>query len=114
MRTYSSDAATLTAEYGIQIGRWEQYPEQGTLPFGAMWCIIPPGSSSDPDRHPEVEFAIVTRGSAVYESDGEKVEVPTGGVVVLPPEQRHVIHNLSPDLPLVILSLYWRPAEERP
>jgi quercetin dioxygenase-like cupin family protein len=111
MRTYVSDAATLTEEYGIQIGRWEQYRDLGTLPFGAMWCVIPPGGTSDEDVHPEVEFAVVTKGTAVYEADGDKVEVSPGGVVVLPPQQRHVIHNLSPDQPLVILSLYWLPQE---
>jgi len=112
MRTYISDTAELAEDYGIQIGRWEQYGDLGTLPFGAMWCVVPPGGVSAEDVHPEVEFAIVTRGSAVYEADGDKVEVPTGGVIVLPPGQRHTIHNVSADKPLVILSLYWIPSPD--
>jgi mannose-6-phosphate isomerase-like protein (cupin superfamily) len=52
---------------------------------------------------------VVTRGTAVYEAGGEKVEVPTGGVVLLDPDQPHVIHNPSPELPLTILSIYWMP-----
>ncbi|MEU5904176.1 cupin domain-containing protein [Micromonospora sp. NPDC047467] len=109
MRRYVSDVAELTEEYGIQIGRWKQYRDLGALPFDAMWCVIPPGGSSAEDVHPEVEFAVVTRGTAVYEAGGEKVEVPTGGVILLDPEQRHVIHNPSPEQSLTILSIYWMP-----
>ncbi|MET7878078.1 cupin domain-containing protein [Micromonospora sp. DT68] len=111
MRRYVSDAAELTEEYGIQIGRWKQYRDLGPLPFDAMWCVIPPGGSSAEDVHPEVEFAVVTRGTAIYEEGGEKVEVPTGGVILLDPEQRHVIHNPSPVQPLTILSIYWMPQD---
>ncbi|GAA3346934.1 hypothetical protein GCM10020358_59850 [Amorphoplanes nipponensis] len=109
MRKFVSDTAELTDEYGIQIGRWKQYGELGPLPFDAMWCVIPPGGSSAEDVHPEIELAMVTRGTAVYETREGKVEVPTGGVVLLDPEQSHVIHNPSPELPLTILSLYWLP-----
>lgn len=109
MRKYLSDTAELTNEYGIQIGRWEQYQDLGRLPFNAMWCQIPPGGSSNPDAHPEVEFAVVTHGTAVYESAGRHVEIPTGGVIVLDPEQPHIIHNPSADQPLTILSIYWLP-----
>src|SRR5215207_9629656 len=102
MRKYVSDTAHLTEEYGIQIGRWEQYGDLGKLPFDAMWCQIPPGGSSAEDVHPEVEFAVVTRGTAVYETGGERVEIPTGGVIVLDPQQRHIIHNPSADQALTI------------
>jgi mannose-6-phosphate isomerase-like protein (cupin superfamily) len=109
VRKYVSDTAELAEEYGIHIGRWSQYRDLGRLPFDAMWCVIPPGGSSTEDIHPEVEFAVVTRGRAVYESGGTKVEVPTGGVILLDPEQRHTIHNLSGEEPLTILSIYWLP-----
>ena len=112
MRRYVSDTAELTEEYGIRIGRWSQYRDLGRLPFDAMWCVIPPGGSSSEDIHPEVEFAVVTRGRAVYESDRTKnPEVPTGQeVILLDPEQRHTIHNLSAEEPLTcILSIYWLP-----
>jgi quercetin dioxygenase-like cupin family protein len=107
VRKYVSDTAELTEEYGIRIGRWSQYTDLGELPFDAMWCVIPPGGHSAEDRHPEAEFAVVTRGTAVYESGDTKVAVPTGGVVLMDPQQRHVIHNLSADEPLTILSIYW-------
>jgi quercetin dioxygenase-like cupin family protein len=75
-----------------------------------MWCVIPPGGRSAPDRHPEVEFAVVTRGHAAYESDGHRLELAPGGVIVLDPQQPHIIHNLSDAEPLTILSIYWLPA----
>lgn len=112
MRTFVSETAELTEEYGIHIGRWSQYGDLGRLPFQAMWCVVPPGGSSEEDIHPEVEFAVVTRGRAAYESGGTTVEIPTGGVILLDPHQRHIIHNLSADEPLTILSVYWMPTDE--
>ena len=114
MRKYVSETAQLTDEYGIKIGRWSQYRDLGALPFDAMWCVIPPGGKSSEDLHPEVEFAVVTKGTAIYESAGRKLEIPTGGVVLVDPDQPHVIHNLSADEPLTILSIYWMPASDGP
>lgn len=112
MRTYLSDTAELTEEYGIRIGRWTNYKDLLATPFDAMWCEIPAGGSSDEDCHPEVEFAVVVRGNATYESGGDRVEVPTGGVIVLSPEEKHVIHNASAQDPLTILSIYWLPSDD--
>ena len=111
VRKYSPQDAALTAEYGIQIGRWTQYQDLRELPFNAMWCVIPPGGSSNEDHHPEVEFAVVVDGHATYESGGEHIDAPAGTVIVLDPEERHVIHNQSEDKPLTILSIYWLPDE---
>lgn len=112
VRKYTSQDAALTAEYGIQIGRWAQYRNTGQLPFDAMWCVIPPGGSSQEDHHPEIEFAVVVDGHASYESGGEHIDAPTGSVILLDPEERHVIHNRSEDRPLTILSIYWLPEDE--
>src|SRR4029450_9531794 len=53
MQLFEKDSARLTAEYGITVGRWEQYgvPE-GTLPVGAMWSIVPPRRLSAHDPPP--------------------------------------------------------------
>jgi mannose-6-phosphate isomerase-like protein (cupin superfamily) len=109
VRKYTSQDAALTAEYGIRIGRWTQYQDLGKLPFDAMWCVIPPGGSSQEDHHPEIEFAVVVDGHASYRSAGEDVDAPAGSVILLSPEERHVIHNRSQDQPLTILSIYWLP-----
>jgi quercetin dioxygenase-like cupin family protein len=109
VRKIVNEDARLEAGFGIRVGRWAQYPDLGDLPFGAMWCVLDPGASSEPDHHPEIEMAVVVRGTARYSNDGRTVEAAAGSVILLEPEERHVIHNASPDEPLTILSLYWLP-----
>lgn len=110
MRTYDCPNAAMNDEYGIKIGRWNQYPDLRGLPFDAMWCVVAPGTTSAPDRHPETEFAVVVDGTAAYESGGHRVEAPAGTVVVLDSDEPHVIHN-DTERPLTILSLYWLPGD---
>lgn len=109
MLKIASEEARLAAEFGIQVGRWSQYADVKDLPFGAMWCVIEPGASSNPDRHPEVEFAVIVGGTARYCAGAEQIEAGAGSVVLLDSEEGHVIHNPSPTEPLTILSLYWMP-----
>lgn len=109
MRKIANESARLEPEFGIRVGRWERYPGLTALPFGAMWCVVDPGASSQPDRHPEVEMAVVVGGTARYAGDGGTVEAEAGSVVLLDPGEGHVIHNVSAQEPLTILSLYWLP-----
>ena len=115
MRSFSSSNATLTAEYGIDIGRWAQYAPSSSFPFEAMWCIVPPTGRSARDEHPEQELAVVVSGSAVFTSDNRSIDAPAGTAVLLEPGERHVIHNHAETEPVRILSLYWLPgATDRP
>lgn len=109
MKTFHADSAELMAANGIQIGRWEQYQGVTELPFDAMWCVIPAGSSSARDCHPEGELQVFLNGPGVIESDGASVPVPQGGAVLLDGEEPHVIHNPSAGSDLVVLSIYWLP-----
>ncbi|MET8951041.1 cupin domain-containing protein [Streptomyces sp. NPDC004393] len=112
MRRLSSESAVLTDEYAIRIGRWSQYAGSEALPFGAMWCVVPPGGSSAPDHHPEVELAVVVGGRAAFAVEGREPEpTPVGTAVLLDPEERHVIHNLSDTEPVTLLSIYWLPED---
>ncbi|MFJ5533360.1 cupin domain-containing protein [Streptomyces sp. NPDC093261] len=112
MRRLSSESAVLTDEYAIRIGRWSQYAGSEALPFGAMWCVVPPGGSSAPDRHPEVELAVVVGGRAAFAVEGGEPEpTPVGTAVLLDPEEGHVIHNLSDTEPVTLLSIYWLPED---
>lgn len=109
MQVLATDSATLTSEHGIQIGRWEQYAGIGDTPFGAMWCVVPPGGRSAIDRHSERELWVVVQGNADVESDQLTQTAPTGSAVLLESEEPHVMVNRSADEPLVVLSLYWEP-----
>jgi mannose-6-phosphate isomerase-like protein (cupin superfamily) len=114
VRVLSSDSAALKPEFGILSGRWSQYPDVTGLPFDAMWCVVPPGSRSNEDFHPEIELAIVVEGSARIETpdNAETVEVGAGAAALLGSHERHVVHNGSDDEPLVLLSIYWLPGQD--
>lgn len=76
-------------------------------PFKSMWCVIEPGSSSDPDQHEQAEMVVVVAGEAVITTADGMVEAAPGTVVHLPPNARHVVHNPGADRPLILLSVYW-------
>ncbi|MEU3465778.1 cupin domain-containing protein [Streptomyces sp. NPDC006733] len=107
MQKFSIDDSALTSEYGIHIGRWEQYAAAAGLPFSAMWCQVPANSRSVLDHHPEVELAVVVGGDAVFTVNGEDTAAPAGSAILLTPGDRHVI--TAGDEPVRILSIYWLP-----
>jgi uncharacterized cupin superfamily protein len=109
MQVMSSSTAELAPEFGIQAGRWAQYGDLGDLPFGAMWCVVPPGGRADTDRHAERELVVVVRGSADIHASGSTQTVEAGAAALLDGEEAHVLANASASEPLITLSLYWLP-----
>jgi len=107
MRVLKSDSARLTPEFGIMVGRWSQYTEAAAAPFGAMWCVVPPGGQTDTDCHPDTELVVVVRGSADVRAGGHTETALPGTAVLLEREEPHVLVNRSADEPLVTLSVYW-------
>ena len=115
MQLFEKDSARLTDEYGITVGRWEQYlGTEGKLLFGAMWSIVPPGGVSAEDHHEELELAVVISGDGEVESTatGERRPAPVGTAALMDSYERHVWHNLAADAPLVFLSIYWMPLDK--
>jgi quercetin dioxygenase-like cupin family protein len=110
MQVLASDSAELSQEFGITVGRWTQYQTTGELPFGAMWCVVPPGGHSNVDQHPDRELFVVVRGSGeVRVPGGPGQPAPAGSAVLMEAQEPHVLVNLSDTEPLVALSLYWIP-----
>jgi len=107
MQRLSSDSAVLAPEFGVHCGRWSQYPDLGAVPFGAMWCVVPPGGRTEEDRHEDRELVIIASGTARVESDGATVSAGPGTAVLLDGGERHVVHNGSDEQPLVLLGMYW-------
>jgi glyoxylate utilization-related uncharacterized protein len=115
MRVMNSSTAELIPEFGILSGRWAQYGGLGDLPFGAMWCVVPPGGRADTDQHAERELVVVVQGSADIEAGGGTQTVRAGQAALLDADEAHVLANSSAGEPLVTLSLYWLPAgQEEP
>lgn len=111
MQLFSGDTAQLQPEFGILAGRWSQYPDAGDLPFGAMWCVTPPGGQSDPDQHSQRELVVIVSGSADVRAGGAERTAQTGNVVLLESEEPHVVVNRSATEPLITLNLYWEPGD---
>jgi mannose-6-phosphate isomerase-like protein (cupin superfamily) len=109
MRVLTSDSAALTSEFGIQVGRWTQYAGIGDTPFGAMWCLVPPGGRTETDCHSEREMWVVVSGNADVQLPGRTETAPAGTAVLLDSGEPHVMVNRSDEEPLVVLSLYWEP-----
>jgi mannose-6-phosphate isomerase-like protein (cupin superfamily) len=110
MRVFAGDEARLEPEFGIQAGRWSQYSGLGDMPFGAMWCVTPPGGQSDPDQHSQRELVVIVSGSAQVHAGDSQQAAQTGNAVLLDSEERHVVVNRSATEPLITLNLYWEPA----
>lgn len=110
MRVFAGDSAQLEPEFGILAGRWSQYADVGEMPFGAMWCVTPPGEQSDPDQHSQRELVVIVSGSAQVHASGRDQTALTGNAVLLDSEEQHVVANRSATEPLVTLNLYWEPS----
>ncbi|HLK00529.1 MAG TPA: cupin domain-containing protein [Streptosporangiaceae bacterium] len=108
MQVLRSDSAELAPEFGILAGRWTQYSGLGDVPFGAMWCVVPPGGRSHTDCHPERELVVVVQGVASVHASGEEM-AKAGSAVLLDGGEEHVLVNPSEQEPLVFLSIYWLP-----
>jgi mannose-6-phosphate isomerase-like protein (cupin superfamily) len=108
MQVLRSNSAELAPEFGILAGRWTQYSGLGDVPFGAMWCVVPPGGRTHTDCHPERELVVVVQGVASVHASGEEMAT-AGSAVLLDGGEEHVLVNSSAQEPLVFLSIYWLP-----
>ncbi len=112
MRLMTNDSARLTDEFGINVGRWTQYDSASELPFGAMWCVVPPGGRSNIDQHPDRELFVVVSGTGEVETPGgDKMPVAPGSAVLMESQEPHILVNSSSAGPLIALSVYWMPEE---
>jgi|SRR5215467_12679721 len=109
MQVLRSNSAELAPEFGILAGRWTQYSGLGDVPFGAMWCVVPPGGRSHTDCHPERELVVVVQGAASVQASGGEEMAAAGSAVLLDGGEEHVLVNPSGQEPLVVLSIYWLP-----
>ena len=105
----STAQPSLTTE-AFEVIRWEQFQGADQLPFNAMWYSVAPGQSSPRDQHPEVELSLVLAGVAEVEAaDGTITKVEQGFGFLLGSGESHIVHNSSPDTPVVVFSAYWMP-----
>jgi quercetin dioxygenase-like cupin family protein len=70
---------------------------------------IPGGGIDGQSPHTEDEIYVVTAGTAVLESGGERADVSAGTVVYVPAGEVHRFTDVSQDLALLVI---FAPAEE--
>jgi len=104
---------TASAEYGITCRRLVPRAEMKALPFGSMWCEIPPGGHSLKHAHEDDELFIAWQGRARIEVGGTSTILEAGDAIHVSPDQDHEIFNLSETEPFVCLSVYWVTGQEQ-
>ncbi|WP_194922899.1 cupin domain-containing protein [Catenulispora pinisilvae] len=110
MHVFNRSTAQASTTGAVQVIRWEQFQGADQLPFGGMWYSVAPGGSSAKDQHPDVELSLVLGGVAEVEAaDGTITAVPAGSGFLLASNESHIVHNSSPDTPVVVFSAYWMP-----
>lgn len=112
MRIFDNATADSYAVGNIEVVRWEQYGLGARMPFGAMWYVVPPGSCSPIDSHPELELSVVVSGTAVVQAGQDRDEVAQGAAFLLDGDEDHSVRNPSAEHPLVVFSAYWMPVDD--
>ncbi len=74
----------------------------GTVPTGSY--ELAPGASGKVVRRTEPEVYVVARGAALVEVASRLVRVGEGSAFLAEAMESHVVHNESPDTPLVLVT----------
>lgn len=113
MHVFNRSTAQASTTGAVEVVRWEQFQGADQLPFGGMWYSVAPGQSSPRDCHPDIELSLVLAGTAEVEAaDGTITAVSQGSGFLLASGESHIVHNSSPDTPVVVFSAYWMPDGE--
>ncbi|MEA2694497.1 MAG: methionyl-tRNA synthetase [Acidobacteriota bacterium] len=93
--------------YGVPCQGLFPWSGVAATPFGAMWCVVPPGQTIKPHRHHEGETYIVAQGRGVMAVGGERIEVGPGDAIFVDPFDLHALENPAAEGDLLFLAVYW-------
>jgi len=110
MHIHSWEQADLAYEpsYNVKAQRLQRF-EGAREPYeGGAWVIVPPNTTMTEHVNPdgESELFYVIAGEGEIEVAGERRRVRFGDTIFIPPEQKHLLTNDTPE-PFVFLSLWW-------
>jgi len=77
------------------------------IPFGSVYGIVEPQTTSKGHRHNDSEMFIILSGEGVVRIDGEARTLRDGDVAFIPPFTSHSLTNSSPTAELEMISIYW-------
>jgi mannose-6-phosphate isomerase-like protein (cupin superfamily) len=99
------DRSSLRYEYGLDTQRLMPWPVLNA-PFEAAWCVVRPGTTSNPHSHDEYEIFVATSGHALVEIDGDRHPFEVGDVAHFRPGSVHCVVNDS-HRPFEFYSVWW-------
>jgi len=71
--------------------------------MGNLWRHVTVGRRSEPHTHDELELNLATAGRATYLVEGRRIDLGSGSLLWLFPEQPHVLVNPSADFAMWIV-----------
>jgi mannose-6-phosphate isomerase-like protein (cupin superfamily) len=86
------DRDNMSAEYGVRVQRLMPWDKM-RAPFEGAWCVVAPGTATEPHSHHEYEMFVAIAGTAILESDGERGPFVAGDVAYLVPGSHHTVVN---------------------
>lgn len=84
----------LVHEYGLDGSRllpWQGYP----MPFAGGWCVVRPGTRSEPHTQIDQEIFIAIQGRARLIVGEREMEFSVGNIAAIPKHTNHYIINDS-------------------
>ncbi|MEQ8966363.1 MAG: cupin domain-containing protein [Azospirillaceae bacterium] len=105
-------SAAFTDEYGVALRRLFPWPDhvethRPISEFGVIWVVIEGGKTVDAHAHDEEETFIVVSGAIELSMNGETTVLEAGDVAYIPRFWKHGLSNPSPDVPFVMIDIYW-------
>ncbi|WP_024521048.1 cupin domain-containing protein [Bradyrhizobium sp. Tv2a-2] len=108
MYTKQIDRSLMRTEYGVLVSRLlEHLPNGLRTEFGISIVVVAPGGAVDLHAHHEHEIWVLISGHGEYEADGQKQSISEMTLCYMPPHQKHAIRNISQDIELKFLSIWW-------
>ena len=106
--------ADTSYEYGCDLRRLYPWPDVTDPVFwGSAIASVRPNEATSPHSHDEDETFIIMDGHGRIEVDEETSQVETGDVIFLPRGSKHSLANLSEEMPLVFLTIFWGSPEAK-
>jgi mannose-6-phosphate isomerase-like protein (cupin superfamily) len=94
-------------EYGCDLRRL--YPWSGVVNplWGAAIASVRPGESTHPHSHDEEETFLIIRGAGIMKIGEESSHVEQGDMIYIPRNEQHTIKNISTEMRLEFLTIFW-------
>lgn len=99
--------ASIAYEYGCDLRRLYPWENVSDPLWGSALCSVRPAEATHPHSHNEDETFIIIAGVGIISVDDATAQVKKGDVIFLPRNSQHTIRNLSDEMALEFLTIWW-------